>query len=269
MSITGILLAGACVGGTGLLLGLFLGVADKKFKVEVDEKELRIRELLPGNNCGGCGYAGCDALAKAIASGEASVNACPVGGEPAADKIAGIMGREAGKTRRKVAFVKCAGDCGKTKKNYEYYGAQDCGMLAFVPSGGPKSCKDGCLGFGTCAKACPFGAIYIRNGIAVVDREACKACGKCISHCPKQLIEMVPYDLDHLVQCSGGEHKKHTADVCKAGCIGCGKCERDCPVEAITVVGHMAHVDTEKCVNCGLCALVCPRKVITNIPQKK
>lgn len=269
MSITGILLAAAIVGGTGLLLGLFLGVADKAFKVEVDEKELLIREELPGNNCGGCGYAGCDALAKAIAQGEAPVGACPVGGSKTAAKIGAIMGQEAGESRRMVAFVKCAGDCDKTTETYDYYGAKDCKMLAFVPSGGPKSCNYGCLGYGTCVKVCPFDAIHVVNGIAVVDREACKACGKCVAHCPKHLIELVPYEMEHLVRCSSKDKGKQLMNACKVGCIGCKKCERACPREAITITDNLARVDTEKCANCGVCALECPRKIITNIPEKK
>lgn len=269
MSITGILLAASIVGGTGLLLGLFLGGADRKFKVETDERELLVRNELPGNNCGGCGYAGCDALAKAIVQGEAKVGACPVGGAKTAEKIGAIMGQKAEESRRMVAFVKCAGDRDKTTQDYTYWGAEDCGMLSFVPSGGPKSCKYGCLGFGTCAKVCPFHAIQVKNGVAVVDREACRACGACIARCPRHLIELVPYDLDHLVACSSKEKGKQVMEVCKAGCIGCRKCERTCPTEAITVEDQIAHVDPEKCADCGVCALECPRKIITNIPKKK
>ncbi|MDY3919971.1 MAG: RnfABCDGE type electron transport complex subunit B [Candidatus Limivivens sp.] len=267
--ITGIICAALVVGGTGLLLGLFLGAADKKFKVEVDEKELAVREALPGNNCGGCGYAGCDAMAKAIAKGEAPVNGCPVGGAAVAEKIGAIMGQEAGSGRRMVAFVKCAGDCEKTTQRYEYHGTKDCEMMPFVPAGGPKSCSFGCTGYGTCVKACKFDAIHVVNGIAVVDKEKCVACGQCVSHCPKKLIELVPYDLEHLVQCSSRDKGKQVLQACKAGCIGCKKCEKNCPAQAITVTDNVAHVDTEKCSNCGACAAECPRKIITNIPEKK
>lgn len=266
---TGILLAAAIVGGTGLLLGLFLGAADKAFKVEVDEREERVRAELPGNNCGGCGYAGCDALAKAIVNGEAEVGACPVGGDPVAKKIAGIMGKEAGEGQHMVAFVKCAGTCGKTHENYDYYGAKDCEMLGFVPSGGPKSCNYGCLGYGTCVKACPFDAIHVVDGIAVVDREKCKACGKCVSRCPKHLIELVPYEMEHLVQCSSKDKGKDTMKACQAGCIGCKKCEKECPVDAITVTDNVASIDYSKCANCGVCALQCPKNIITNPPGQK
>lgn len=269
MSVTGIILATVIVGGTGLLLGLFLGVADRKFKVEVDEKEIAVREALPGNNCGGCGFAGCDGLAKAIAQGEAKPNACPVGGAEAAAAIARIMGAEVGESKRMTAFVKCAGDCNQTTANYQYHGAMSCEMLSFVPSGGPKSCNHGCLGFGTCVRVCQFDAIHIVDGIAVVDKEKCKACGQCVAHCPKHLIEIVPYELEHLVACSSIEKGKIQIASCKAGCIGCRKCEKACPTEAITITNNVAHIDTDKCANCGVCALECPRKIITNIPKGK
>ena len=127
---TGIIIAACAVGVTGLLLGLFLGFMGKKFAVEVDQKEIDVRAELPGNNCGGCGYAGCDALAKAIAAGEADCGACPVGGAPVAAKIAAIMGAEAGSQERMTAFVKCGGDCDKAKNNYVYSGVQDCTIPA-------------------------------------------------------------------------------------------------------------------------------------------
>lgn len=164
---TGIIIAAVVVSLTGLILGLFLGVMGKKFAVEVDQKEIDVRAELPGNNCGGCGYAGCDALAKAIAAGEAPVGACPVGGEPVAEKIAAIMGAEVGESTRMTAFVKCAGDCESARNNYVYDGVEDCAVMAFIPGGGEKKCHHGCLGYGTCVKACNFNAIRVINGIAI------------------------------------------------------------------------------------------------------
>ena len=202
MNIGAIIAATVLVAAVGLFIGVFLGVAGKKFAVEVDEKEVAVREALPGNNCGGCGYPGCDGLAAAIAKGEAPVNGCPVGGEPVGKVIAAIMGQEVVETARQVAYVKCAGTCEKTKDNYEYTGVEDCEMMAFIPGGGAKSCTYGCLGFGSCVKACPFEAIDVVNGVAVVDKEACKACGKCVAKCPKHLIELVPYEQTTFVQCS-------------------------------------------------------------------
>ena len=163
---TGIIIAACAVGVTGLLLGLFLGFMGKKFAVEVDQKEIDVRAELPGNNCGGCGYAGCDALAKAIAAGEADCGACPVGGAPVAAKIAAIMGAEAGSQERMTAFVKCGGDCDKAKNNYVYSGVQDCTMMNIAPNGGPKGCTYGCMGYGSCVKACPFDAIHVQDTLS-------------------------------------------------------------------------------------------------------
>lgn len=208
MSISGIILAAVVVGGTGLVISILLGIASEKFKVPVDEKEVAVRECLPGNNCGGCGFAGCDALAKAIAAGEAPVGACPVGGQPVADKIASIMGVEAGAGEKQVAFVKCAGTCDKAKSKYKYAGNEDCVSAMSVPGGGPKACNFGCTGFGSCVKVCDFDAIHVINGVAVVDKEKCVACGKCVATCPKSLIELVPYAAPHKVQCNSKEFGK-------------------------------------------------------------
>ena len=240
--VTGIIIAAVLVGGVGLFIGLFLGIAGKKFAVEVDEKEILVREALPGNNCGGCGYPGCDGLAAA--------------------KIGEIMGQEAGESVRMTAFVKCAGDCEKAGQSYEYTGVKDCKMAALMQNGGSKTCTYGCLGYGSCVKVCPFDAIHIVNGIAKVDKEKCKACGKCVAECPKKIIELIPYDQKQAVACSSKDKGKAVMSACEVGCIGCRKCVKECPKEAITVVDNVAHIDPEKCINCGKCKATCPRKII-------
>ena len=262
MDINAIIVATVVVAAVGLFIGIFLGVAGKKFAVEVDEKEVAVREALPGNNCGGCGDPGCDGLAAAIAKGEAPVNACPVGGEAVGKVIAGIMGQEVVESARMAAFVKCTGTCEKTKDNYTYTGVEDCEMMAFIPGGGAKACSYGCMGFGSCVKACPFDAIHIVNGVAVVDRDACKACGKCIAKCPHHLIELAPYEQKTFVGCSSHAKGKAVTTACELGCIGCKKCEKTCPNGAITVTDFCAHIDYDKCTNCGACKEACPRKVI-------
>ena len=259
---TGILTATLVVGLVGIFMGLFLGVAGIKFKVEVDEKEEAVLAALPGNNCGGCGFAGCSGLAAAIAKGEAPVNACPVGGEAVGEKIAAIMGVEAESSERKVAFVHCQGDCEKTHKDYDYSGIEDCRMMNFVPGGGPKSCNSGCLGYGTCAKVCPFDAIHVVNGVAVVDKEKCKACGKCIAVCPKHLISLIPYSAKQVVACSSVDKGPVTMKACDVGCIGCGLCVRNCPEQAVKVENFHAVIDHEKCIGCGACQEKCPKKSI-------
>ena len=173
--VAGILHAAILVGVIGILIGLLLGFAAIKLAVPVDEKEIEVREFLPGNNCGGCGYAGCDALAKAIAAGEAPVNACPVGGAAVAEKIGAVMGVDAGEAVRMVAFVKCNGTCDKAGLKANYYGISDCKRAAAIPGRGDKACSFGCMGFGSCVAACQFDAIHVVDGVAVVDKEKCVA----------------------------------------------------------------------------------------------
>lgn len=262
MELTAVIAAAAAIGITGLLIGLLLGIAGKKFAVEVDERESAVRELLPGNNCGGCGFAGCDALAQAIAKGEAPTNGCPVAGAEIAKKIAEIMGETADDMARQVAFVKCNGTCDKASVKYHYYGVQDCKKASMVPGGGEKACSYGCMGFGSCVKACPFDAIHIVDGVARVDKEKCKACKKCIAACPRHLIELVPYNSTVKVACSSKDRGPVVKKSCDTGCVGCKICEKNCNFDAIHVEDNLAKIDYEKCRNCGLCAMKCPSKII-------
>ncbi len=262
MNINGILLAILVIGILGLIVGLFLGVASIWFHVDVDEREEAVLAALPGNNCGGCGFAGCAALAAAIAKGEAPVNACPVGGEETGHAVAAIMGVEAEVKAREVAFVRCQGNADVTKQVYDYTGEKDCAMMAYVPGGGPKSCDHGCLGFGNCVKACEFDAIHIINGVALVDEDACKACGQCIAACPKHLITLVPYKAACKVACSSKDMGPVTIKACDVGCIACKICEKNCPAGAITVNDFHAEIDYAKCTGCGLCKEKCPKKAI-------
>ena len=262
MNFTFILTAAGIIAAIGLFIGLFLGFSEKVFHVEVDEKEVKVRECLPGNNCGGCGFASCDELAKKIAKGEAKPSSCPVGGEEAAKKIAAILGIESDAVIRKVAVVKCMGSCDKSEFKYNYYGAKDCTRTSVTPGRGAKACAYGCLGLGSCAKACKFGAIKFVNGRSFISREDCKGCGMCVEACPNNLIELVPYDSKYVVQCFSQEKGKTVKDMCKAGCIGCGLCQKLCPVGAITLKNNIAHIDYDKCISCGKCAEKCPSKII-------
>lgn len=262
MGLTVILTTVAIVGGVGLFIGWFLGIAGLIFKVKVNEQEEAVLNALPGNNCGGCGFPGCSGLAAAIVDKTAPVNACPVGGAAVGRTIAAIMGVEAGAAVRLTAYVACRGNQEAAAADYDYTGVMDCAMQAFVPGGGAKSCNYGCLGYGNCVRACQFGAITVQNGVAVVDREQCKACKQCVAACPKQLIEMIPYASEYMVGCRSGDKGVVTAKVCSVGCIGCGICRKNCPAAAIAVEDFCAVIDQEKCTGCGICAEKCPKKSI-------
>ena len=246
----------------GIVVGYGLVFTSKKFHVEVDEREAAVRAVLPGNNCGACGYAGCDAMAAAIAAGDAPVNGCPVGGAPVARKIGEIMGAEAGDVERKVAFVRCKGSCEFTSDQGSYIGIRDCRTAAM---NGIRftACDYGCLGLGSCVKACPEQAIRIVDGVAVVDRNKCVGCGLCAKACPRGLIELIPQSKRVAVQCSNRDKGPQVKKVCAAGCIGCMLCTRQCEAGAITVADNLARVNYEACTQCGKCAAKCPVKVIT------
>lgn len=262
ISVKGVGIATLLISATGAIIGIFLGLAAKKLEVAVDEREQQVRDLLPGNNCGACGYAGCDNCAQAIAAGEAPANVCPIANSEAHEQIAQVMGANIVETEKQVAFVKCAGTCDKTKVKYNYYGINDCKKAAFTPGKGPKQCSYGCTGFGSCVKACQFDAIHVIDGVAIVDKEKCTSCGLCISECPNKLIEFVPYHTNHFVRCNSNDKGKDVKAGCSIGCIGCMMCVKVCEYDAIHVENNLALIDYNKCTNCGKCAEKCPTKVI-------
>jgi len=264
MDITSILYPVLSVGGLGVVFGAGLGFAGKVFAVEEDPRIGQVLECLPGANCGGCGYPGCGGLASSIVAGTAPVNACPVGGAAAAEKIAAVMGLEAGSSEKMVAHVACKGTCDKAKSKYEYFGMSNCTMASQLAGGGSKGCSYGCLGLGSCVDACAFGAIEVVDGVAVVDEEKCVACGKCVAACPKHLIALKPESKKTVVNCSSKDMGKTVIANCSVGCIGCKICEKECKFDAIHVENNIATIDYTKCKDCGLCAMKCPKNVIFN-----
>lgn len=254
----------ASLGGIGLVIGAILAYAAKIFAVESDPRIEAIVGVLPGANCGACGYAGCAALAGAIAAGQAPVDACPVGRAPVAEKVAEIMGINAGGPAvKKQAQVLCQGGKDIAKTKYEYAGIDDCQAAAQV-AGGPKSCEYACIGLGSCAEACPFGAISVSaDGLPVIDGEICTGCGVCVKTCPKQVLDLVPQNSRVQVRCNSNAKGAAVRPVCQKGCIGCGICAKNCPAEAIRVEDNLAKIDYDKCTGCGICAAKCPTKAIT------
>lgn len=259
-----ILYAILILGGIGLVFGLILGLAGKKFAVVQDERVGKVRELLGGANCGGCGYAGCDAYAEAVVKGEASVNACAPGGAKTAKAIAAVMGVEAGNLEPMVARVRCSGNCDNMIVRYDYSGYGSCRAAASI-AGGPKACHFACIGLGDCLSRCKFGAISIANGVAKVDPNVCTGCGTCEETCPRDIIHVLPRHQTILVACRNKATGRVARLQCKTACIACGRCAKECPSNAISMVEGVAKIDENICTRCGACVPVCPMHCIHNL----
>lgn len=254
------------LGGMGLVFGVALAVAAKLLAVEHDPKVDMILGVLPGANCGACGYPGCNGLAKAISEEKAPCGSCLVGGSSVAAKIAEIMGvaLEAG-DGPKFSRLMCAGGKGIAKDIAEYKGIDTCAAANAV-SGGFKACSYGCLGIGSCVRECPFDAMYMgEDGLPKIDDSKCTGCGKCVSICPRKLLALRSAEEPvNVVCCSKAPIPKSKQD-CSAVCIGCQICVKNCPTSAISMNGTVAVIDNSKCTKCGICVQKCPVKCIHNL----
>lgn len=269
-----------CVLGLiALIASVVLYICSKKFAVEEDGRVARVAALLPQANCGGCGHPGCagfaDALVKASDNGNMDGMVCPVGGPAVMDSIAKVLGLSSEGMERRVAIVRCAGDCELRSRISQYDGLRTCAVLNMCGMG-ELSCGYGCLGCGDCVKACQFGAITINKdtGIAEVDRDKCTGCGACTNACPRHIIELCvsrPADRLIYVACMNKDRGPLAIKSCNASCIGCGKCKKECPADAITIEDNLAHIDSTKCSLCGNCVTACVRHSIhiTGDPLKK
>ncbi len=274
-----IFIAIAILGTIGLVAALVLFVASKKFAVQEDERIGRIAELLPGANCGGCGFPGCSAFAEACVkagdSGSLEGRSCPVGGEVVMAQVADILGLAAEKAAPRVAVVRCNGTCENRLRVAVFDGLQSCRVQQMTGLG-ETACGYGCLGCGDCVSACLFGAIQINpeTGLPEVDEEKCTACGACAKACPRGVIEIRlkgPKNRLMVVLCNNKDKGAIANKACKGSCIGCGKCVKVCEkFEAISLTDNLAYIDAEKCRLCRKCEDACPRGVIhsINMPER-
>lgn len=264
MVLSAILIPIATIGGMALVFGGCLGYAAIKFAVPVDERVAAVLENLPGANCGGCGKAGCEAMAKAMVAGECLASGCPVCNAQQIASISKILGVEQVEVEKKVAYVRCQGGRDQAKQKFQYEGQMTCKDAQLV-GGGPKMCTYGCLGYGTCEAACSFKAITMVNGLPMINRELCTGCGNCATQCPRHIIEIIPLSSNYHVNCISQDKGKAVKEACKVGCIGCGLCVRQCEQGAIQIQDNHALIKYELCISCGRCEEKCPTKAISHL----
>ncbi len=264
-----ILTAVIAVTAIGILCAVMLVIADTFFGVRENEKIIEIRDVLPGANCGACGYTGCDGYAKALAEDESvPSNLCIPGGDSCAKCISEILGTEPCDVIEKVAVVRCNGSCENAPSAANYEGSKTC-KSAKLSFGGPKSCSFGCIGYGDCTAVCQYDAIRLIDGVAKVDPKRCTGCTLCAKACPNSIISIVNADKTVHVKCSNKEKGAVARKECRVACIACMKCAKLCPTEAIVIENNLARIDYEKCIICGKCAEVCPTGAIVDRRPEK
>lgn len=267
------------LGVIAILAAAVLYICSKKFAVYEDPRIGQVAEILPGANCGGCGFPGCsgmaDALVKGCDAGSIDGLNCPVGGAEVMTKVADLLGMAIANSDPKVAVVRCNGTCANRPKIAEYKGLRTCAAMHSCGAG-ETACGYGCLGCGDCVAVCQFGAISINpeTGIAEVDEEKCTACGACVKACPRNIIELRkkgPKGRRVYVSCVNKDKGPAAMKACAAACIGCGKCQKECAFEAITIANNVSYIDPDKCRLCRKCEKVCPTHAIiaVNFPAPK
>ena len=254
------------VGVLGGLLGLALAYAAKVFAVKKDERVGSLEEILPGVNCGACGYPGCAGYAEAIVVEDADMTLCSPGGPDVAAKIGEIMGTEVSVSGEKmVAQIMCRGTRETSKTRFEYDGIEDCNAM-HSSYGGDKTCPYGCLALGSCIKVCPTDAISkTPAGYLVVDRDKCISCGKCIDVCPTGVIKMIPYSAREIVACNSTDKGGVVRKYCSVGCIGCKMCEKKSPEGGFVVENFLAKIDYSVEGSRAEAIEVCPAKCIIDL----
>jgi Na+-translocating ferredoxin:NAD+ oxidoreductase RNF subunit RnfB len=230
------------IGLTGLSCGAILAIAAHFLAVPEDPRIEKVTGLLPGLNCGACGFAGCADYAKAIVTQAAPVNLCQPGGVKTVAILATELGVQAVASERQVALVLCNGDDSQATRSVIYNGIADC-LAAEIVGGSGKACRYGCMGLGTCARICPVSAIRIEQGLAIVDPAICIACGKCVPACPRNLIQLIPESRYIHVLCHSQDRGPDVKNACSVGCIACTICVKTCNGQGIAMNGQLAVVD--------------------------
>lgn len=258
------------LGGLGIVFGISLAFAAQKFAVRVDPKVERVMDVLPGANCGACGFGGCQGYAEAVATNpDIAPNLCAPGKASVANAVAQITGKIAEAREPLFARIMCQGGWSKSLKKFKYEGIHDC-RAAILAGGGDKQCTYGCLGYGTCEKVCPFNAIHMtEDHLPFVDITKCTGCRKCEEVCPKKVIEVLLASKAVLVPCHSKDKGAITKNNCQVGCIACGICAKVCPFDAPFVENNLSRIDLNKCKVCGLCVSKCPTKAITDFIPKR
>lgn len=234
------------LGGVGLTFGILIALANAKLKVWEDPRIASVEELLPGANCGACGYAGCRAFAEAAVEGKTAPAECTVLSKPEVQAVAAFLGVEAGSANKRVARLLCAGGHDVSHWKAEYHGVESCAAAVAV-SGGGKACAWGCVGLADCAVVCDFDAIVMtENGLPLVDPELCTACGDCVDACPLDLFTLMPLSHHLIVQCKCLLEGDHATEVCSVACNACGRCVQDAAPGLIHMEDGLAVVDYSK-----------------------
>lgn len=274
-----ILIAVIVLGAIALVSAVVLYITSKRFAVYEDPRLETVTEVLPGANCGGCGFPGCggmaDALVKGADAGSIEGLFCPVGGQKVMENVADLLGMTVEKTDPMVAVVRCNGTCENRPRIAEYNGLRTCAAI-HATGAGETACGFGCLGCGDCVSACQFEAIHMnpQTGLPEVDDEKCTACGACVKACPRSIIELRkkgPKNRRIYVQCVNKDKGPAAMKACKVSCIACGKCFKACEFDAITIENNLSYIDYNKCRMCRKCVNECPTHAITalNFPVKK
>ncbi|MDR1787184.1 MAG: RnfABCDGE type electron transport complex subunit B [Treponema sp.] len=244
-------------------LGLALGFFKRVFAVKENPLAASLRALLPGANCGACGFPGCDGYAAALAAGSAEANKCSVGGQAVAEQLGALLGVDAAVIPM-VSLVACRGFRDKALPRGEYTGVRSC-RAAKISCGGTKLCSWGCAGFGDCIKVCPFDAIAMGpEGVPVIDPAKCTGCKKCASECPQFLIRTISRGQKIAMPLCSNRNpvRAQVARYCKSGCIKCEMCVKNCPQKCITMQNGIPAIDPKGCTACGVCVGKCPTKVL-------